>query len=68
MGFYFKLELYVLNNFYVYCVLFFFTFLKSNSTSAPSQISSTNHHKYTSRTNIGYKWYEVDVTYVIIKI
>ncbi|MBJ2174421.1 acyl-CoA desaturase [Aureibaculum sp. A20] len=27
-----------------------------------------NHHKYASRANFGVKWYEVDVTYLIIKL
>ena len=27
-----------------------------------------NHHKYASRANFGVKWYEIDITYLIIKI
>jgi len=27
-----------------------------------------NHHKHASRANFGVKWYEIDVTYIIIKI
>ena len=27
-----------------------------------------NHHKHASRANFGVKWYEIDVTYVIIKV
>ena len=27
-----------------------------------------NHHKHASRANFGFKWYEIDVTYIIIRI
>jgi stearoyl-CoA desaturase (delta-9 desaturase) len=27
-----------------------------------------NHHRHASRANFGVKWYEIDVTYVIIKL
>ena len=27
-----------------------------------------NHHKFASRANFGVKWYEIDMTYVIIKL
>ena len=27
-----------------------------------------NHHKHASRANFGYKWYEIDVTYLIIRV
>ena len=27
-----------------------------------------NHHKYASRANFGYNWYEIDITYLIIKV
>ena len=27
-----------------------------------------NHHKHSNRANFGVKWYEIDITYQIIKI
>ena len=27
-----------------------------------------NHHKYASRANFGVKWYEIDVTYLVIRL
>ena len=27
-----------------------------------------NHHKHASSPNFGFKWYEIDITYLIIKI
>jgi stearoyl-CoA desaturase (delta-9 desaturase) len=27
-----------------------------------------NHHKHSSSPNFGYKWYEIDITYLIIKV
>jgi len=27
-----------------------------------------NHHKHASRANFGVRWYEIDITYLIIKL
>jgi stearoyl-CoA desaturase (delta-9 desaturase) len=27
-----------------------------------------NHHKYANSPNFGVKWYEIDITYLIIKV